>query len=384
MSEAPPHVTDVVLEDLRARVRATRRVAVPPAAGWERGTDADYLTALLTSWAEDYDWRPHEERVRGLPWVRTATGGAVRSVHRRSSRSGAVPVVLLQGWPDSVLRFERVLPLLEDLHVVIPALPGYPFAETWTGRPASTSVMADAVAGVMEELGYERYVVSGGDVGSSVAEGLAVRYPGRVGALHLTDVPYRHMFTVDEAEFSEPERAYLRAGRRWQGTEAAYALEQSTKPGTLAVGLGDSPAGLAAWVVEKLRSWSDCGGNVESVFPREDLLTWVTAYWVSGAIGTSFTPYAEQAEPVGRVDVPTAFTIFPHDLVTAPREFGERFFDVRAWDERPDGGHFGAWERAEASQRGCAWRSPCCRTDRCGTASAAPPKEGLATCRRST
>lgn len=346
MSHAPPPVSDEVLDDLRARVRATRRVAVPAAAGWAGGVDPDSLTTLLTSWAEDYDWRTHEERVRALPWVRTATGGAIRSVHQRSSTAEAVAVVLLHGWPDSVLRFERVLPLLEDLHVVVPALPGYPFAEPWTGPPASTSAMAKAVAGVMEELGHERYVVSGGDIGSSVAEGLAALCPGRVGALHLTEVPYRHMFTVDEADLSEPERACLAAGRRWQRTEAAYALEQASKPSTLAVGLGDSPAGLAAWIVEKLRSWSDCGGELESVFPREDLLTWVTAYWVSGAIGTSFTPYAAPAEPVGRVHAPTAFTIFPHDLVPAPREFAERFFDVRSWDERPAGGHFGAWERA--------------------------------------
>lgn len=351
MTDAPPPVPDAVLDDLRTRVLATRRVALPPAAGWDRGTDPDYLTDLLTSWA-DYDWRPHEDRVRALPWVRTGTGGAVRSIHRRTSSSTSAAVVLLHGWPDSVLRFERVLPLLDDLHVVVPALPGYPFAETWTGPPASTSVMAEAVAGVMEELGYDRYVVSGGDIGSSVAEALAARHRGAVGALHLTDVPYRHIFTVDEAELSEPERGYLAAGQQWLMTEGGYALEQSTKPRTLAVGLGDSPGGLAAWIVEKLRSWSDCGGDVESVFPRADLLTWVTAYWVGGVIGTSFTPYAEEPEPVGPVDVPTAVTMFPKDLVPAPREFAERFFDVRVWDEQPDGGHFGAWERPEAFAAG--------------------------------
>jgi pimeloyl-ACP methyl ester carboxylesterase len=352
MSDAPPPVTDAVLDDLRARVRVTRRVAVPDAVSWQRGTDPDYLTSLLASWSDDYDWRPHEERIRALPWVRTSTSGAVRSIHRRSEAPDAAAVVLLHGWPDSVLRFERLLPLLDDLHVVVPALPGYPFAETWSGPPTSTSVMAEAVAGVMEELGYERYVVSGGDIGSSVPEGLAVRHPARVSALHLTDVPYRHMFTLDEVDLTDSERTYLAAGRQWQLTEGAYALEQSTKPRTLAVGLGDSPAGLAAWIVEKLRSWSDCGGDVESVFSREDLLTWVTAYWVSGAIGTSFTPYTEEADPVGRVEVPTVVTMYPMDLVPAPREFGERFFDLRVWDERPDGGHFGAWERPEAYAAG--------------------------------
>jgi pimeloyl-ACP methyl ester carboxylesterase len=152
--------------------------------------------------------------------VRTSTSGAVRSIHRRSEAPDAAAVVLLHGWPDSVLRFERLLPLLDDLHVVVPALPGYPFAETWSGPPTSTSVMAEAVAGVMEELGYERYVVSGGDIGSSVAEGLAVRHPARVSALHLTDVPYRHMFTLDEVDLTDSERTYLAAGRQWQLTRA--------------------------------------------------------------------------------------------------------------------------------------------------------------------
>ncbi len=115
------------------------------------------------------------------------------------------------------------------------------------------------------------------------------------------------------------------------------------------MGLGDSPAGLAAWIVEKLRSWSDCGGDVESVFEREDLLTWITLYWVTGSIGTSFAPYSEHGDsPSGRIEVPTAVTLFPHDLVPAPRSFGERFFDVHSWEERPDGGHFGAWERPNA------------------------------------
>jgi pimeloyl-ACP methyl ester carboxylesterase len=129
--------------------------------------------------------------------------------------------------------------------------------------------------------------------------------------------------------------------------ECAYAMEQATKPHTLAVALGDSPAGLLAWIVEKLRTWSDCGGDVESAFPRDDLLTWVTAYWVTGTVGTSFSSYVEQSEPVASVATPTVVSIFPHDLVTVPRSFAERFFDVRVWDEQPRGGHFSAWEQPE-------------------------------------
>ncbi len=260
--------------------------------------------------------------------------------------------MLLHGWPDSVLRFERVLPLLRDLDVVVPALPGYPFAPALTEPGMSTMAMAVVVADLMAALGYERYVVSGGDIGSGVAEALAARHPDRVAALHLTDVPFSHLARTDPADLTEDERDYLAAARRWQRAEGGYAHEQSTKPHTLAAALGDSPAGLAAWIVEKLRSWTDCGGDVESVFTRDALLTWITAYWVTGTIGTSFSPYYEERDPVGRVEVPTAVTLFPADLVLAPRAYAERWFDLRVWDVQPDGGHFAAWERPEAFAAG--------------------------------
>jgi len=353
MSDAPDPVEEAVLADLRRRLHATRRVVLPRGVGWGRGTDAEYLSELIGYWAETYDWRKHEQRILAMPWARTSWNGfEARSLHQRAADGTASAVVLLHGWPDSVLRFERVLPLLSDLHVVVPCLPGFPFAEPVTEAGMSTTKMAEVIVGVMAELGYDRYVVSGGDVGSSVAESLAAAHPEHVSALHLTDVPYAHLFTVDAAELSEDERAYLAAGQRWQLAEGAYALEQLTKPHTLAAALGDSPAGLAAWIVEKLRSWSDCGGDLESMFPRDDVLTWVTAYWVSGTIGTSFSAYVEPRDPVESVLVPTAVTMFPGDLVPAPRAFAERFFDVRVWDEQPDGGHFGAWERPSAFAAG--------------------------------
>jgi pimeloyl-ACP methyl ester carboxylesterase len=172
-----------------------------------------------------------------------------------------------------------------------------------------------------------------------------------MGGVACAVIRLRH----SQRDLSDAERAYFERGRTWQHTEGAYMHEQSTKPHTLAVGLGDSPAGLAAWLLEKLRSWTDSGGNLESVFTRDELLTWITAYWVTGSIGTSFTPYIESANSFrssGRVDVPTAFTVFPRDLVNAPREFAERFFNVRSWSDEPAGGHFAAWECPDAYAQG--------------------------------
>ncbi len=350
---APPAVEQAVLEDLRARLHAHRRIDVAAGPGWQGGADPEFLVDLIGCWAASYDWRVHEARIRALPWVCSGRDGTpVRAIHQRAADPDATAVLLLHGWPDSVLRFEKVLPLLAEHHLVVPALPGFPFAAPVEAGGMSAGGIAEAVAAAMDELGYARYVVSAGDVGCDVAEMLAGRYPRRVGALHLTDVS-QYRFLVDlPGDLSDAERAYVERGRDWQATEGGYMHEQATKPRTLAVGLGDSPAGLAAWIAEKLRSWTDCGGDVEAVFTREELLTWITAYWVTGAIGTSFAPYAMSTAKPATVTPPAVFTVFPRDLVNAPREFAGRFFDVRSWSEAGAGGHFAAWEQPAAYAAG--------------------------------
>lgn len=349
---AAPAATDpTVLHDLRTRVRRTRRIAAV-GEGWELGSDPDHLTGLLADWVE-FDWPTVERGLLDRPWVHGASG--VRALQYRATGRGAdrPAVVLLHGWPDSFLRFDRAVPLLTaggDVDVVVPCLPGYPYSGS---AGTAGAAMAGPIADLMAELGYRRYVVSGGDIGTQVAESLARRFPDRVAALHLTDIPWRPLLTVDPADRTPAEQDYLDRVNRFKDAEGAYAAEQATKPDTLAVGLGDSPAGLAAWIVEKLRTWSDCGGDVDAVFPRADLLTWLTLYWVTGAIGTSFTPYARRGAPeTDRVTVPLVATVFPGDIYPAPRAAAERFFDVHDWQEPERGGHFGAWEFPEAFAAG--------------------------------
>jgi pimeloyl-ACP methyl ester carboxylesterase len=181
--------------------------------------------------------------------------------------------------------------------------------------------------------------------------GADVDYPRELVEYWRTSFDWRAQESAlsDPAELTKPERAYLSAGREWLMSEGAYALIQATKPTTAAVGLADSPAGLAAWIVEKLRSWSDCDGQLERRFSRDEVLTWVTLYWVTNTIGSSFIPYVEyQLGDDSEVTVPTGVTIFPKDLVPAPREFGERFFNIVRWTKLPTGGHFTAWEEPEA------------------------------------
>jgi pimeloyl-ACP methyl ester carboxylesterase len=346
---APARVPEEAVADLRERLARRRRVDLPAGLEPRHGVDAVWLERLLARWADGYDWRVHEQRILDLPWELVDGPTPLRVVHRRGAPDAPV-VVLLHGWPDSVLRFEKVLPLLGDATVVVPALPGYPFSASSAAGGMSGVEMADVVAAALAAMGHERYVVSGGDIGAGVAEALLRRHGQAVSAVHLTDVPQGHLAAELPDDLTDEERAYADRREQWQAAEGGYAHEHATKPGTLAVALGDSPAGLLAWIGEKLWSWSDRSveGGTEAVFGDDDVLTWVSAYWFTGTIGTSFGPYALREPSTNeRVEaaVPAVLSIFPGDLANAPRSFAERLFDVRAFHEHSSGGHFAAWER---------------------------------------
>ncbi|WP_116198933.1 epoxide hydrolase family protein [Amycolatopsis circi] len=330
-------------DEMRERLQRTRRVTMPWSADGTRGISGTRLDELLERWANGYDWGEHERRIGEFPWVTVRTGDAdLRVIHQRSADPDAPVIVLLHGWPDSVLRFERILPLLTDLHVVVPALPGFPFAAPLPMQGMSANRIAGIVADALDELGYSRYTVSGGDVGGTVAELLAAEHPDRVAALHLTNVAPQHAFTADPAKLAPDAAAYLSRAAQWFRTEGGYIAEQSTRPNTLAVALGDSPAGLAAWIVEKLESWSD-----GPAFTTDELLTWVTAYWVTGTIGTSFATYVEPVTLPDRIETPTVLSVFPHDLKPEPRSYAEAFLNISDYVKHPAGGHFAAWEQPE-------------------------------------
>lgn len=336
-----------VLDDLRRRVREFRSVPrIDP--GDDRGVASAWLERLLEAWAGGYDWRRHEERLASRSWVQSETAVPVRAI-LQPGPPGAPVVLLLHGWPDSVLRFERILDRVPEATLIAPALPGFPLAAPTAEGAFSAIELADAVAAAMVDFGVDRYVISAGDVGCDVAEAIAARHPHAVRALHLTDVSQYHFLQQLPADLDAEERSYVERGRRWQAAEGGYMHEQSSRPDTLSVGLGDSPAGLLAWIGEKLLRWTDRAADGGPAFTDEELLTWVTAYWVSGAIGTSFAPYAlGGGKPWPRIEAPAVFTVFPADLVNAPRRFAERAFTVADWREFDRGGHFAAWEHPEA------------------------------------
>jgi pimeloyl-ACP methyl ester carboxylesterase len=359
-----PRAAPGVLEDLRARLRATRWPDAPADAGWSLGTDLDYLRDLAGYWADGFDWPAQEAALARLPRFLVRVGGTqIHFVHARSTASGqAMPLVLCHGWPDSFWRYAKVIPLLTDpgahgadpadaFDVVVPDMPGYGYS----GRPADPAPDSVAVAGLwaklMTILGYERFGAAGGDIGSGVSRYLALDNPGRVVALHRIDAG-APVLAVDPASLAPEERAWIADSAAWGSAEGAYAAMHRTKPQTAAFGLTDSPAGLAAWITEKLRAWSDCGGDVERSFTRDEILTNVTIYWLTGTIGSSMRMYqANAAIPAAqharRVEAPCGFALFPGDIGRPPRAWLERQSNVVRVTEPPRGGHFAPFEEPE-------------------------------------
>ena len=353
------------LADLRARLRATRWPDAPEDAGWALGTDLDYLRQLVEYWAEEFDWPAQEARLNELPRFRARVGGhGIHFVHARAvAPTGPVlPLVLSHGWPDSFWRYTKVIGLLTDpgahgadpadaFDVVVPDLPGFGYSDIPTGPALNSIEVAGLWAELMDGLGYARYGAAGGDIGSHVSRYLALDHPDHVAAVHRTDAGLA-VFTGDPADLAPEERDWLQGGAAWGAAEGAYAAMHRTKPQTAAFGLTDSPAGLAAWIVEKLRAWSDCAGDLESVFSRDEILTNLTIYWLTGTIGSSMRMYnANAAIPPAqlarRVEVPSGFAIFPGDLVRPPRAWLERTANVVRATEPARGGHFAAFEQPE-------------------------------------
>jgi microsomal epoxide hydrolase len=359
-------VPDEVLQDLRERLDRVRWPDEAPDGGWRYGTDLAYMKELVTYWRDRYDWRAHEAQLNRLPQFTVPLDGIdLHFVHARGAGPRPVPLLLSHGWPGSVWEFHRLIPLLTDpaahggdpadaFTVVAPSLPGYGFSFRPNQPRLDIPDIADVFARLMTEvLGYPRFAAQGGDWGAFVTARLGYAYPDRLVGIHLNLLTLRR----DPATVTDPspeERAYLQELKRWLSEETGYQWIQGTRPQTLAYGLTDSPAGLAAWIVEKLRAWSDCGGDLERRFSKDVILTNVMLYWVTGAINSSFWPYygrrhAPWPIPEGqRIPVPTAYASFPREILHQPRAWAERAYNLVRWTEMPAGGHFAALEEPEA------------------------------------
>lgn len=355
------NIPQETLDDLHQRLSKTRWTSEMEGADWDYGTNLGYLKELVDYWQNQFDWGAQQSFLNSFANFQTEIDGLkIHFVHERGKGANPIPLLLTHGWPDSFYRFHKVIPLLTQekdgvsFDVIAPSLPGYGFSDK-PKKAGVTARIADLWHELMtEKLGYKKFGAGGGDMGSGVTQELGQSYSDSLIGLHLTDVPWQNFyFYGDHSDLSETEKKYFADGQNWMMQEGAYAMIQSTKPQTAAYGLNDSPAGLAAWIVEKFRSWSDCDGDVEKSYTKDELLTNIMIYWATETINSSFWYYYEPShghQPKNikkRVEVPTGFAMFPKDLTPAPREFAERFFNVVHWTEMPRGGHFAALEEPE-------------------------------------
>jgi microsomal epoxide hydrolase len=353
-------VSSEEIDDLRHRLARTRWPDQLPGTGWDLGTDRDYLRELCEHWRTAFDWEAHLRRFNQFAQATTEIDGQrLHFFHLRSPEPGAMPLLISHGWPGSVAELLDVLGPLADpvahggdardaFHVVAPSLPGYGFSGPTTRRGVDIPQIGDWFDMLMGRLGYDQYVAQGGDWGASITAHLGAKHPERVLGIHLNLVPAATPPPGDDRfeGLTDADRAGLEQNKRFRREESGYQAIQATKPQTVAYGLNDSPAGLAAWIIEKFRTWSDCGGDLERSFSKDRLLDNVNAYWFTGTIGSSMRLYHEGLAGARgmTVSVPTGHTAFPAEIYTTPRAWAERSFNITSWTTAARGGHFAAME----------------------------------------
>jgi pimeloyl-ACP methyl ester carboxylesterase len=366
MSPTPFQITvpESEVTDLKRRIRETRWPTPVSGAGWSMGLDPGYLRALGDFWLESFDWRAVEERLNAYRhFIANTSFGPIHFVRIQSRARQLVPIVLTHGWPSTFAELLHLGDLLagsadqtmeSGFDVVIPSLPGFGFSPPPQSLGNGVWTIADAWVELMKTLGYARFIAQGGDIGAGVSTAIALRHPAALAGLHLNYIPgsYEpHM--EDRQQLSREESEFLARRREWTDAEGGYAHVQGTKPDTLGPALNDSPIGLAAWIVDKFRSWSDCDGDIGRRFTMTELLTTISIYWFTQSMPSAIRLYWEARRAPMRfrkdqkITVATAIAHFPRELPVPPRPYVERGYKVTRWSEFARGGHFAAVEEPE-------------------------------------
>jgi pimeloyl-ACP methyl ester carboxylesterase len=357
------HVAEDALLDLRQRLARTRWPDSLPDADWDYGTNLEYLQDLVNYWHDRYDWRAQERFLNTFPQFITEIDGIhLHFLHMKGRGTHTIPLLLTHGWPGSFFEMYKIIGRLTDpaqyggdpadaFDVVVPSLPGYGFSGPTSMRGVTVARIASVFAGLMHELGYQRFGAQGGDWGLYITATLARSYADKIIGLHLDMQPSRGVLSQEVT--TDAERHWYEQRAHWIWDESGYSHIQETRPQTLAYGLNDSPVGLAGWIVEKFRAWSDCRGEIERVFTKDELLTIIMIYWVTQTINSSTRLYYETYHQrdtalAERVDVPTGVAVFRDELPVPPRSLGERLYNLHRWTEMQAGGHFAALEQPQA------------------------------------
>jgi pimeloyl-ACP methyl ester carboxylesterase len=356
-------VPDDVLADLKARLRNTRWPEAELVDDWSQGTPLAWIKDVCRTWAEDYDWRHREALLNRFAQFTTEIDGLdIHFLHMRSPHREAMPLIITHGWPGSIVEFHKVIEPLTNptayggdaadaFHVVCPSLPGFGFSSKPTTTGWGVDRIAATWASLMDRLGYARYGAQGGDWGSAVTTSLGAQDPDHCAGIHIT-LAMSTRPAVDGEPTAEEARA-LKGIKHYADWDSGYSKQQATRPQTLGFGLTDSPAGQAAWILEKFWAWTDCDGHPENILNRDELLDNVMLYWVTATATSSARLYWESFGPDRRrahkVTIPTGVAVFPKEIVTPVRKWMEgNFTDIRHWSEMAKGGHFAAFEQPEA------------------------------------
>jgi pimeloyl-ACP methyl ester carboxylesterase len=355
--------SQAAVDDLRDRLARTRWPDDIPGAAWEYGFNLESLQKICEYWREGFDWKAQIARMAQFEHFRfTVQDVGVHFIHARGNGPAPLPLVLTHGWPGSFLEMLRILPLLTDpaahgadpadsFDVIVPSLPGFGYSDRPVRPGMNVFRIAALWAALMAELGYTRFAAQGGDFGAGVSTALALRHPDRLLGIHLNYIPgsYRP-YLAPGAHLQPIEEEFLKDAARWYDEQGAYAHLQRTQPQTAAYGLNDSPAGLAAWILEKFLKWSDSDGELERRFTIDELLANVTLYWMTQTIHSSFRLYFEgrkapmQFAVEDFIHLPCAIARFPKENPFPPRAWIERGYNIQQWTDMPSGGHFAAAE----------------------------------------
>ena len=363
-------ISDTAIADLKRRLAATRMPDQIVDTTWEYGTDSSYLSELIAYWQNDFDWKKQESELNQFDQFKTEIDDLdIHFIHQRSENPDAIPLMIVHGWPGSVSEFSKIVGPLTDpvahggnnadsYHVIAPSLPGFGFSEKPNEQGYNPEKFAHILAGLMQRLGYEQYAIAGGDWGAIINRHLANNYPERLIGLHSNMVlagPPTDQAQRDDVSDAESS---LRAARiSYMLNEVGYQRIQGTKPQSLGYGLNDSPAGLAAWIVEKFHGWSDlpqgADGYLDNYFSKDELLTNISIYWYTETITSSARIYYENnktpvTKPIEYIDVPTGVAIYPAEIFITPKSWVAAAYDLRHYSLMEEGGHFAALEQPES------------------------------------
>ena len=364
MSEVRPfaiQASDESLEDLTRRLAATRWPDAETPDDWSQGVPLAYMQEVVKYWHEKYDWRARESLLNRWDGFKTDIDGlGIHFLHVRSSNENALPLVITHGWPGSIVEFQKVIgPLTEPgkhggddadaFHVICPTLPGYGFSDKPTKPGWNIEKIATAWNTLMVRLGYDKYVAQGGDWGSAVTTAIGSQNLGNCIGIHV-NMPIVSPDPETMDDLSELEQASLAGMKFYQDHDSGYSKQQSTRPQTLGYGLADSPAGQAAWILEKFYQWMDCNGHPENAATRDELLDNIMMYWLTDSAASSARLYWESFNSGRRdnVDIPAGCSVFPKEIFRTSRRWAEkRYTRLIHFNVLEKGGHFAAFEVPE-------------------------------------